>query len=661
ESEFTGRLGLAVSPSQPDIVYAFLDNQEVDNSLVSEDTIAGITLSALAKMSQQQFFALADSRLDSFLRGMNYPAKYSAELVKNDLKAGKYKLDALASYFGDANAALFRTGVKGAQLYRSENGGTSWKLQHAETLTGVNFTYGYYFGNVRVSPNNPDELYLIGFPLLHSLDAGKSWSRLDTFDVHVDHHALWINPENENHLMLGNDGGLYRSYDRGIHWTHINNLAVGQFYTVQVDMQKPYHVYGGLQDNGVLKGSSQSVPNRSKPWENVFGGDGMHIVTDPKNPGLVYTGLQFGNYFRLSPGKQPIYITPKHDLGQAKYRWNWRTPFRSSPHNHEILYLGAQKLFRSMDMGHHWEAISPDLTGNFQPQGNVPYSTLTTISESPLKFGLLWVGSDDGRVHLSTDGGNSWKEKGNELPQKQWVSKIFASPHDQATAFLSLTGYREDDFRAYVYMTTDYGQSWQNLQGNLPEEPVNVILQDAVWPDLLYLGTDNGAYISLNRGESWQYLSQIPNVAVYDMVVHPRENELVVATHGRSMYVVDVKPLQALQTNVKDEQLVAFAPKSIRFEADWGDKQYPFSEKLVPKVNFDFFLRETPQKGRKVRFTMKDEKGKNVFQTDIQVHAGFNRFVWDLQRKKGSYLQRGKYTVQYKIGFAEKEVEFEIN
>ncbi len=287
-------------------------------------------------------------------------------------------------------------------------------------LQGVYFTYGYYFGNVYVAPDDEDELYLAAYPFLRSTDGGANWNRLDTFEIHVDHHALWINPKDSDHMILGNDGGLYISYDRGANWTHVNNLSVGQFYTVHVDMATPYNVYGGLQDNGVLKGSSQSIPNRTPHWERLFGGDGMYIATDEKNPGLVYTGFQFGNYFRLEPGKGPKYITPKHNIGADKYRWNWRTPLRASQHNHEILYFGSQYLMRSLDMGENWETISPDLTTNRQPQGNVPFSTISTISESPLKFGMIWVGTDDGRVHTHHRCGNSWKETVSGLPPGKW-------------------------------------------------------------------------------------------------------------------------------------------------------------------------------------------------------------------------------------------------
>lgn len=663
QSKTTGRLGLAISPSNPSVLYAFLDNQEQDPSLVKEDTIAGITQRGLAKMSKEEFLNLDNAKLDSFLTGAGYPARYNAEGVKKEIKSGKFDLKAVAEYFGDANEALFNTAVKGAEVYRSADAGQTWKLSHNEVLQGVCFTYGYYFGNVYVAPDDENELYLAAYPFLRSTDGGANWNRLDTFEIHVDHHALWINPKDSDHLILGNDGGLYISYDRGANWTHVNNLSVGQFYTVHVDMATPYNVYGGLQDNGVLKGSSRSIPNRTPHWEHIFGGDGMYIATDEKNPGLVYTGFQFGNYFRLEPGKGPKYITPKHDIGADKYRWNWRSPLRASKHNHEILYFGSQYLMRSLDMGENWEAISPDLTTNRQPQGNVPYSTISTISESPLKFGMIWVGTDDGRVHLTTDGGNSWKETVSGLPPGKWVSKVFASPHDKATAFVSLTGYRDDDFKPYVFRTGDFGQTWTSLSSGLPLESVNVILQDPVSPDLLYLGTDHGTYISTDAGQSWGLFSPIPDVASYDMVVHPRENELVVATHGRSMYVLDVKPLQALKDLEKDQSLGVYPIAEVKWRKNWGEKTFPYSEVREPKVNLDFYLTAATESGRMVRIQVRDKDGKVVFEKETSADKGFNRFQWDLRLvKKGTaqYLAPGEYEVVYKLGFEERTEKLKV-
>lgn len=665
QGETTGRFGLAISPAKPQTIYAFLDNQENDPSLVTEDTIAGITSRMMGKFSTMEFLALETAKLDSFLEGKGYPSKYNAKGLKQEVEDGKLDVKDVADYFGDANDALFNTAVKGAEVYRSDDAGTNWVKTHEEPLQGVSFTYGYYFGQIRVAPDDADRIYITGVPVLSSADGGKSWARLDTVgDIHVDHHELWINPKGSEHMLLGNDGGLYSTYDRGVHWTHLNNLPVGQFYTVMVDNAKPYNVYGGLQDNGVLKGSSKSIPGKSKPWRRIFGGDGMFIVVDDDVPGRVYTGFQFGNYFRIENGKSD-YITPSHDIGTPKYRYNWRTPLIESPHNHEILYMGSQYLMRSFNMGKDWENISADLTGDYTPQGNVPFSTLTTIAESKLKFGLIWTGSDDGRVNVTTDGGNTWdRVDQNGLPQGLWVGQVFASPHDKNTAFVTVTGYRNDDFHAYVYQTTDLGKSWTSLKGDLPEESVNVIVQDPVNPNLLYLGTDQASYISTNGGNNWNYLDQLPNVASYDMIVHPRENELVIATHGRSMYVLDVAPLQKMKDQEAGQQLIVFDATDMRWRDSWGDKRYSWSDARTPKTHIDYFIDAPSQTKRQIEITVRNGDGKELYKESVTSMAGYNRWNWDLNigtSDKPAYPEAGDYEIEFKMNFEKRIAGLSLN
>ncbi len=658
QGEGTGRIGLAISSSQPKTLYAFLDNQETDPALAKEDTIAGITSRMLSKMNASEFLALEPTKLDSFLKDKGYPSKYKAAGLQDDVETGKITVKDIADYFGDANDALFNTAVKGAEVYRSDDAGQTWFRTHEEPLQGVSYTYGYYFGQVRVAPDDPDRLYITGVPVLSSEDGGKNWARLDTVgDIHVDHHELWINPRKSDQMLLGNDGGLYATYDRGVHWTHLNNLPVGQFYTVMVDNAKPYNVYGGTQDNGVLKGSSQSIPGKTSPWKRIFGGDGMFIVVDNEVPDRVYTGFQFGNYYRLEKGGTE-YITPQHDIASPKYRFNWRTPLVQSPHNHEILYMGSQFLMRSLNRGEKWEEISTDLTSNYQPQGNVPYSTLTTIAESPLKFGLIWTGSDDGRVNVTTDGGNTWdRVDDNGLPQGLWVGQVFASTYDQNTAFVTLTGYRNDDFHAYVYKTTDLGKNWSSLQGDLPEESVNVIVQDPVNPDLFYLGTDQASYISLNAGQNWNYLGQLPNVASYDMMVHPRENELVIATHGRSIYVLDVKPLQNWKDREEGQQLMVYDAPDQRWRSNWGEKRYSWSDSRTPKTQIDYIIDAPTEVKRQIEIVVRNSEGKELYKESVQADPGFNRWTWDLNigtPEKPEYPAAGDYEVEFKMNFEKR-------
>ncbi len=673
-----GRIGLDVCLTQPNVLYAILDNQgEIKDEKAEAPKKDRLSLNDLRNMSKEDFLKLDNKKLDELLRSSRFPRKYNAALVKMEVREGKYLPKAIADYFGaDANANLFNTKVIGAEVYRSDDGGTTWKKMNSYDLDAVFYTYGYYFAEMRVTPDDPDLIYIYGVPMLKSKDGGVTWHQLDTIgDVHVDHHALWINPKDKKHILLGNDGGLYQSYDEGANWLHINNMPVGQFYSVNVDMEEPYNVYGGLQDNGVLRGSSKSVPNRTKHWEAIYGGDGMLVAPDPTNSKIVYTGLQFGNYVRLELDKnKTTRITPQHDIGEAPLRWNWRTPIVLSKHNPDILYMGAQKVFRSLNKANDWEVISDDLTKNL-PNGNVPFSTITVLAESPLKFGLLYAGTDDGNAWVSKDGGVKWDLIVNGLPANRWVSSISPSPHKQGTVFISLNGYREDEFMTHLFMSEDYGTTWKSVKGNLPEAVANVIVQDPVNPDLLYCGLDNGTYASFDKGNTWHLFNNLLPVASYDMIVHPRENELVVGTHGRSVFVVDVKPLQKLSATNK--AIVAFQPASIRHSTRWGNKAAEWDTPNEPKVVIQYFVGTATDR---INIEILDSEKNVVRKLEASGTKGFNTVAWDVKvasatapAKKGKpkkesaqtdallkYADKGKYTIKFMNGTESSEVELEI-
>ena len=514
-------------------------------------------------------------------------------------------------------------------------------------LEGLVYTYGYYFGEVRVNPQDPDQAFLFGVPLIVTNDGGKTFARADTIgNVHSDHHSMWINPQDPEHIILGNDGGLYISYDGAATWEHINNTSVGQFYTVNVDMEKPYNVYGGLQDNGTLFGSSRSVPGRSNFWERIYGGDGMYVNPDPRNSQLVYAGLQFGNYWRIDRQKgEYAYITPMRDIGEPALRWNWRTPMILSSHNPDIVYVGAQKVFRSMNQGRDWKAISSDLTKN-EPQGNVPHNTITVLSESPKQFGLLYAGTDDGLVWVTRSGGTDWQNISQGLPANLWVSSVQASPHNEGTVFVTLNGYRFDNFGVYVYKSTNYGKTWQDISNNLPYEATNIVLQDPVNPDLLYCGTDHGAYVSMNGGNAWQRLTNIPNVACYDMIVHPRDNELVVATHGRSMWVMDVEPMQAV-AGAGVESFNTWNPDRVRYSSRWGQKRNAFTTPYKPSTTIKYY-NNTARTNLKATVSLED--GTTVRTLEAAGEQGFGMIKWDLKNADDAYVKKGKYTVTFSAG-----------
>lgn len=680
QGKFVGRIGLDVCWSKPNVMYAVLDNQEeVKEEKKAEQQAkpadGKMKLQDLKDMTAENFLKLDDKKLDELLKESRFPQRYNAARVKKDVRAGKYQPKAIAEYFGaDANSDLFSAKIKGAEVYRSEDGGKSWKRTHTFDIDGVYFTYGYYFGELRVSPDNTEDVFIYGVPMLRSKDGGKNWAEIDTLEtMHSDHHALWINPNDAQHMLMGNDGGLYQTYDQGNTWLHINNMPVGQFYTVNVDMETPYNVYGGLQDNGVLRGSSKSVPNRTKHWEAIFGGDGMYVAPDPRNSKLVYTGFQFGNYFKLELDKsKTTRITPSHEIGEAPNRWNWRTPLILSKHNPDIVYIASQRVYRSMNKAEEWQAISGDLTKN-KPQGNVPFSSISTFTESPLQFGLLYAGTDDGNLWVSKNAGGSWEQINNGLPTDRWVSSVFASPHDVATVFVSLNGYRNDEFKTYLFESKDYGKTWKSIKGDLPEAVANVIIQDPVNPDLLYAGLDNGTYVSLDRGNTWYFFNNMLNVSSYDMLVHPRENELVVGTHGRSVYVADVKPLQALKDAKK--AIMAFAAENVRYSDQWGQKRYAWSKENTPETSVLYYVGKP---AAEVKVEIFDEKNNLVRTLNAIGAAGFHSFTWDLKinepapapakgktkaepvSSKAKFAGKGKYKLKFSNGAESSETTVEV-
>ena len=460
-----------------------------------------------------------------------------------------------------------RSRTIGGEVYRSENRGETWKKVNTDYL---GTSIGYDWNLLRVSPDNEDQVYVGGNRFLISEDGGRTYTQIGGTVVHLlskperefslDQHALWIDPKNPDRVILGNDHGLYMSYDRTRTWLHVNNLPLTEFYAISVDMAQPYNIYGGNQDNAAVMGPSTHTPKdgADDAWSYIYldrwgGGDGFVTLVDPEDSDSVYY-FSGRSVFRknIKTGERGDNIAPQARSELEGVRFNWMVPFFISPHSSSTLYYGASKLFRSQDKGRTWTCISPDLTTDPGPekQGNVPYGSLTALSESPLQVGLLYAGSDDGNIQVTRDGGAQWTLISSGLPDK-WVSRVVASRYDKGTVYATLTGYREDDFSTYVYVSEDYGETWASLSANLPQEPPNVIQEDPQVPDILYLGTDLGVFVSLDRGRSWHSLSsQLPTVAVYDLVVHPREKELVIGTHGRSCFVLGLQPVYKMKNRV---------------------------------------------------------------------------------------------------------------
>ncbi|PQJ80995.1 glycosyl hydrolase [Polaribacter porphyrae] len=662
-----GRIGLAVF--NENTVYALHDSQFRRPKRKTKKTSDALTKEDFKTMTSADFLKLSDKKLNAYLKNNGFQEKYRAQNVKQMVRVGSVKPIDLAKYLENANSLLFDTQVIGAEVFKTTNGGKSWKKTHKEYLNGVYNSYGYYFGEIRVDLQNENAIYVLGVPIIKSKDGGKTFTSISKENVHSDHQALWVNPKKSGHILNGNDGGLNLTYDDGENWTKLNDPAVGQFYSVYADNQKNYKVYGGLQDNGVWVASNNARINKrwqqsgQNPYESIMGGDGMQVQVDDRNPNIVYTGYQFGNYFRIDrKSGRNKYIQPKHTLGENPYRFNWQTPILLSKHNQDILYLGGNKLHRSLNKGNKWETISGDLTTGGK-KGNVAYGTLATISESPFQFGLIYTGSDDGLIYRTKDAGGSWTKISNKLPQDLWVSRIIASSHKKERVYATLNGYRFDDFTTYVYVSDDFGENWKSISSNIPTSPVNVIKEDPENANLLYLGTDNGLYVSFNQGKSWEAFSKnLPNVAVHDLVIQPTAKHLIVATHGRSLYKANIAPLQKMNSDILEKSSYVFFIDNIRKSRNWGRSFSQWRDAYTPEITIPFYVNSD----RKITLDIYKEDIK-VNYISIEADKGYNEAVFDVTfSKKGKknfekgseksalkkaqndkyYLPKGKYVVK---------------
>jgi hypothetical protein len=451
--------------------------------------------------------------------------------------------------------------IRGATVFRTDNRGDSWR-QVSETnqsMQGLSATYGWVFGQMRVDPSNENRIYVMGLRLNVSDDGGRTFRSLG--GIHVDQHGLWIDPQNPDYLVSSNDGGSDVSYDRGENWRFHENIPTVQFFNVAHDMDTPFRVYGSVQDHGSRRGVVDLSNGRHNipagPFQGAPGGEGSNHAIDPREPGRIYSAGFYGSISRTEPGEGGGNISPQPAQGELAYRGQWLAPFILSPHNPDVLYHGFNVLHRSLDRGDTWERISGDLTHNDPNRlGDISFQTMFSISESPLQFGLIYAGTDDGRVHVTRNGGVSWSEIVAGIPRDRFIAELVASKYDLATVYMVQNGRRDDDFTPYVWKSSNYGQTWTSIAAGIPVGPVNVIKEDPKNANVLYVGNDVGVYVSLDKGGTWHSLpADLPSTFVHDLVVHPRDDIMVIATHGRGMYALDVRPLQQLTT--QDMQLPA--------------------------------------------------------------------------------------------------------
>lgn len=634
-----GRIGIAISASNPDIVYA----------LVEADSVRGAE------------------------------APYPVPLADS----------------GKAKAAQHNRLLSG--LYRSDDGGKSWRWMNDNNVRP------FYYSQVRVDPDDPDRVYWSSTPVNFSTDGGRT-VRNATLGIHVDHHAMWIDPNDGAHFVVGDDGGVSQTWDRGGNYDFINTMPIGQFYEVSYDMAVPYRVCGGLQDNGSWCGPSRKKegPITNADWFTVGGGDGFYTAQDPTDPNIIYAESQGGNIGRtnyatgerssiVKPSWRPHYLqfedsiliargdttepatkqVKKHvaelrsqqeaDSLALDMRFNWNTPYFISPHSASTLYIGGNRVLKSTNRGDDVYPISPDLsdrdsarihvsmetTGGItnDATGAETYGTITTLAESPVRPGLLYAGTDDGNVWLTRDDGASWENLTGRfpgLPDNAYVVRIEPSHFDTTTFYVAFDNHRVNDFEPYLYVSTDYGKSFRSIANNLPSggpDFLHVIREDPVNRDLLFAGTDVGAYVSLDRGAHWQkFMTNLPTVPVHDLAIHPRDHELIAATHGRSIWIVDIAPLEQLADSVFAAGAYLFQPTTA-YEygeppaADIESGHKVFRAQSAPYGASIAYRLASGEKGDTVKVVITDVNGDTLRTLNGPGTAGLHHVTWDFRGK----------------------------
>ncbi|MBI1737626.1 MAG: hypothetical protein HYR58_00055, partial [Acidobacteria bacterium] len=678
---------------------------------VNEDT--GVNDIAMDRESPDTLYAAAYQRRRTVF-GFNGSGPGSAVYKTTDGGATWKKLTKGLAYENGGE-----TGRIGIDIYRKNtnivyvliehaNGGTFRSEDKGETWTKMGTTNPrpMYYSQPRVDPNNDLRIWLMGAPIYFSEDGGKTFVQTRGGRIHGDYHAFWIDPANSEHMMAGTDGGIHQTYDGGKSWDFINTVPLGQFYEIGADMAKPYNICGGLQDNNSWCGPSATPYARgisNDEWTTVGGGDGFYAQIDPTDPSIVYAESQDGNLLRRNmKTRESKSIRPVEKEGEARFRFQWNSPIVISAHNPKTIYYGGNFLFKSLDRGDNWTKASADLTNGqdrnkLAIMGKAPdkdtmsrhdgvqqWPTTTSVAESTVNGNVLWVGTDDGNLQVTKDGGANWKnvaEKVPGVPKGTYVSRVIASRFAEGTAYVTFDGHRMDDFGIYVFATTDFGETWKSIASNLPKNNgiVNVIREHHKNADLLFAGTEYGAYVSFDRGGSWTRIKMnVPTVPVDDILIHPRDNDLIFGTHGRSIWVLDdITPLEQMNEKVAGSEFQLFDVRPVinwriaNHKASTGAKffsgpnppsgaiiQYylknelkddpppagaaaapaaqptgPGGQQIPPEIAAQFGLQVGPQQRTtsKVKITIVDSEGKTVREMNGTGQPGINRVTWDLR------------------------------
>lgn len=611
--------------------------------------------------------------------------------------------NAIAIYAKDTNIVYAMVEHANGGIYRSNDKGETWtRMSNIDANPRP-----MYFSQIRIDPNNDLRLWIAGVTTQYSDDGGKTWTGNFSRAPHADTHGLWIDPKDSNHLIAGNDGGINITYDRGVTWDYANTIPIGQFYEVGADNSMPYKICGGLQDNNAWCGPSMSFNPRgitNDDWYTIGGGDGFYAQPDPNDPDIVYTESQDGNVLRrnVKTGESKS-IRPREDEGEKNYRFHWNSPIVISTFDRNTIYYGGNFLFKSTNRGDSWVKVGGELTTNVDRNtlpimGKVPdkntrsrhdgvqqFPAITTISESPVNKSVLWAGTDDGNLQVTRDS-VTWKNVSDKvpgLPKGTFVSRVVASRENEGTAYATFDGHRNGDFKVYVYMTSDYGETWRSISSNLPQNNgvVNVIREHPRNPSLLFVGTEFGLFASYDRGGNWTQIKQnLPTVPVDDILIHPRDNDLILGTHGRSIWVMDdITPLQQTNDAMLNESIYLFDTRQAVNWRTWNNKALT-SDKAFYGQNppngamINFYLKEPLGERESIAITIQDSNGATVRtinctrpnpqapaaaqggqggggggfggfgggQQQCNAVPGFNRYVWDMRsRPAGPQLPAG--------------------
>ncbi|MBN1225102.1 MAG: hypothetical protein JXB23_17770 [Candidatus Aminicenantes bacterium] len=624
----------------------------------------------------------------------------SWERLSNGLPEGDTGRIGLAVSRGDSPNVYAVIQHKEGGYFRSQDHGQTWVHMSKPAYPHM---FMVYFSKIRVDPQNPDKIWDLGYGVSVSIDGGKTFTDKGTWEnIHTDHHALWIDPNDPDHLLLAGDGGFYMSYNGSKTWEFVNNLPIAQFYAIGIDTRKPYWVYGGAQDHGAY-----GLPSRS---DSRFGirncdvvpvafGDAFYCVVDPENPHIVYTENQEGRLLQINmKTHEERVIRPVPDNPEEVYRFNWKCPLILSPHDHKTLYYGGNKILKSGDQGYSWETISPDLTQN-QDWKKLPimgmerteetisvnygvahFGTITTLSESPVQAGLIYAGTDDGNVQVTIDGGRNWSNLSGRfrLSKPYWVSHVRASNHGAGTAYVCFDGHWADDFAPYLFKTEDFGKTWKSIRGDLPDGMVvNTLAEHPRNPNLLFIGTEFGLFLSVNGGANWVLArSNLPRVPVDDIIVNARENDLILGTHGRGIFIMDdITWLEKLDEGALRAEAQLFPVRDAvqyyesRKLPDPGAAQY-FGPNPDYGALITYYLKNDPPQAEEsenmlsVEIFIMEKDGNTVRKIDGPDGKGFHRVAWDLhyelgfdpegtsegyyEPKKGPFVLPGEYTVKLK-------------